>query len=268
MDQAGNALTYGGVSWSAPALVDSGNRLVAVSCASSSFCNATDNHGQALTYNGTWMPTMITGNDNVPGVSCPTTSFCAAVDSEGNAILSNGSTWSAATLIDSGNGSFASVSCSGASFCAAVDVSGNALTFNGTSWSLPSMVDSSNTFTSVSCPSSSFCMAVDFEGYAVTYAPSSENGFRITSTSPLPAATRGHLYTDTLHAIGGYTPYKWKSIGRLPRGLRLHPTGILSGTPKAGDAPGTYTFTARAKTHRSRAHHVEITTMSFSITLS
>ena len=270
VDEENNALVYDGSTWSSPTSIDSaGRQLTAVSCATASFCVATDNNQDVIVYDGAWQPaTQISGAIGFRGVSCPTASFCAAVDSAGDVTFYNGSTWSTASLIDGSNRALASVSCANASFCAAVDVAGNALTFDGTSWSSPTMVDSSNTFTTVSCPSSSFCAAVDSEGYVVTYVPSQLSGFHITTSSPLPAATRGHAYSDTLHATGGRAPYRWKRIGHLPRGLKLHPSGVLSGTPQSSDTPGTYTYTARAKTHRARHHPAQSTTMIFTITLS
>jgi hypothetical protein len=45
---AGNAVTYNGISWSAPATIDPGNELDTVSCFSSSFCAAVDDQGNAL----------------------------------------------------------------------------------------------------------------------------------------------------------------------------------------------------------------------------
>ena len=66
----------------------------------------------------------------------------------------------------------------------------------------------------------------------------------ITTASPLPSATEGKLYSQTLTASGGKAPYTWSMVGgTMPGGLNLNPTtGILSGTPKAS---GSYSFTLR-----------------------
>jgi large repetitive protein len=54
----------------------------------------------------------------------------------------------------------------------------------------------------------------------------------ITTTSPLPAGSVGTLYSQTLTASGGVTPYTWTLVsGALPAGLSLTTTGVLSGTP-------------------------------------
>ena len=56
----------------------------------------------------------------------------------------------------------------------------------------------------------------------------------------LPSVARGQAYSVQLNATGGTGPYKWKKAGKLPKGLKLSKTGLLSGTPSAKLAPGTY----------------------------
>jgi len=92
--------------------------------------------------------------------------------------------------------------------------------------------------------------------------------FKITTTS-VPDATVGETYSDLLQATGGATPYKWKrSSGSLPKGLKLHSNGTLSGTPKAKDVPGTFTFTAEATTHKSKGDPKVTATQSLTLTLN
>jgi hypothetical protein len=167
-DTGGNVLTYDGTTWSAPNNVDS-ELLISVSCTSASFCVAIDSGGgNVLTYDGSTWSGATNIGTNLYSVSCPSASFCAVVDGQGNAYTYDGSTWSAPTSIDSG-ADLLSVSCPSASFCAAVDTSGNVLTYDGSTWSAPTNIDST-VLQSVSCPSSSFCAAVDNNGYALTYS--------------------------------------------------------------------------------------------------
>ena len=63
----------------------------------------------------------------------------------------------------------------------------------------------------------------------------------ITTTS-LPVAVRNSAYSQTLIAGGGTPPYIWSYNGRLPPGLRLYASGVLSGTPTT---LSSWSFTVR-----------------------
>ena len=65
----------------------------------------------------------------------------------------------------------------------------------------------------------------------------------ITSTSPLPAATFGAVYSQTLTATGDATITWAVTSGSLPAGLSLSSGGVISGTPAAAGA-STATITA------------------------
>ena len=69
--------------------------------------------------------------------------------------------------------------------------------------------------------------------------------FGITSTSPLPDATVGMAYSETLTFGGGVTPVTWAlTMGMLPAGLILDPpTGDITGTPTT---VGSSNFTVEA----------------------
>jgi hypothetical protein len=65
----------------------------------------------------------------------------------------------------------------------------------------------------------------------------------VITTTAIPSATDGVLYSFQLEASGGTAPYTWTVTGgSLPVGLTLSPTGVLSGT--ANSYPETYDFTA------------------------
>lgn len=57
----------------------------------------------------------------------------------------------------------------------------------------------------------------------------------ITTGSPLPSSVVSNIYSVTLSATGGETPYTWAVVsGNLPAGLTLSPTtGRIDGTPTA-----------------------------------
>jgi hypothetical protein len=63
----------------------------------------------------------------------------------------------------------------------------------------------------------------------------------ISTASPLPNATAGSAYSQTLAVTGGTAPYTWSvPQGGLQSGLTLSAAGVLSGTPTQG---GTSSFT-------------------------
>ena len=65
----------------------------------------------------------------------------------------------------------------------------------------------------------------------------------ITTNSPLPNATAGLIYSQTLAATGGTPPYKWSvSSGTLPAGLSLSTSGAITGTPLVA---GSNSFTVQ-----------------------
>jgi hypothetical protein len=73
---------FNGSAWSPPADVDGSHTLNSVSCASRSFCVAVDQQGDALTFNGrSWSaPARIAGpNGELVSVSCAARAFCVAV---------------------------------------------------------------------------------------------------------------------------------------------------------------------------------------------
>ena len=63
------------------------------------------------------------------------------------------------------------------------------------------------------------------------------------STSSIPSGTRSSAYNTMLYAINGVSPYSWSIFsGRLPDGLTLGASGVISGTPSEG---GDFSFTVR-----------------------
>jgi hypothetical protein len=84
----------------------------------------------------------------------------------------------------------------------------------------------------------------DSGGHTATKALSIAIGAAVTiTTSSLPDGVAGVMYSQTLAAGGGTTPYTWSiTSGSLPAGLTLSSAGVVSGTPTAA---GSSTFTVQ-----------------------
>ena len=100
VDDQGNALSFGGSTWTKPAAVDPGASITSVSCPSILSCYAVDNYGNEISFNGTaWSTTKQIIHDaiSLSSISCPVTTFCAAVGTSlsdpGNVVIFNGTSW-------------------------------------------------------------------------------------------------------------------------------------------------------------------------------
>jgi uncharacterized repeat protein (TIGR03803 family) len=79
--------------------------------------------------------------------------------------------------------------------------------------------------------------------FRLTLGPGPASGSLAVSTTSLPKGTNGIVYSQTLMASGGQTPYKWtNSLGTLPKGLTLATNGVISGTPMTN---GMFNFTVK-----------------------
>ena len=152
--------------------------LTDVSCASPTFCAATDTAGSVALFNGSkWTvpaTTLTAPGVALVSVSCTSPRFCMAVDDQNGEYGSgvyvwNGQYWSTTPL--PGN-YLTSVSCTSPTFCMAL---GNLNTgvfaslWNGHSWGTQTQVDSPAADVAVSCASTTFCAAVDGNGDAMTF---------------------------------------------------------------------------------------------------
>src|SRR5665213_666047 len=80
------------------------------------------------------------------------------------------------------------------------------------------------------------------------------------STTALPSATVGTVYSQALAASGGTSPYTWKvSAGNLPAGLSLSTDGLITGPPTVrGKATVTVTVTDAASATGSRVFSLPV----------
>jgi hypothetical protein len=146
-----------------------------VSCATSTFCIAVDELGNAFTYDGSAWSKATALDPGVAaflfGISCPTTTFCVAIDASGNEYSFNGTTWTPPASVDTAGQPY-TISCTVSHFCLMGDLSGNVATFDGATWSATSNVDpvsqAGTGLTSVSCADAADCVALDWEGNALT----------------------------------------------------------------------------------------------------
>ncbi len=92
------------------------------------------------------------------------------------------------------------------------------------------------------------------------------SGFQVVTTA-LPAGTVKVKYSATLAATGGNPPYRWRVLsGRLPNGLHLKASGVISGKPRV---EGTFTFTVKVLDHKTKTkpHTQRTATGEVSITI-
>jgi hypothetical protein len=147
-----------------------------VSCASTSFCLATDAYGHVDTWDGTsWSAgPAVTGFSNVGSISCLSADFCEAVgegSSGPTAAVWNGTSWADQATPGPVSTAFSGVSCTTASSCEAVgEVNENgqestlAESWDGSAWAVQSTPNPSATqgsqLSGVSCTSATSCTAV------------------------------------------------------------------------------------------------------------
>lgn len=158
---------FDGHSWSSQRTVSTGkisDRVLDVSCATTSYCVAVNWNGKILIYNGTrWVTLSPAGPPGLISVSCVSPTFCLAVSDTGSSLVIHGDTWSRLTKISSLGAAVAySVSCASTKECIAIGLSGQAATWHDGSWSKAHTVfaGSYGASVSVSCVATQ-CMAID-----------------------------------------------------------------------------------------------------------
>jgi hypothetical protein len=158
---------YSAGAWSSPqSIVTKDAGLTGVSCASSTFCVAVTESGDALTYEGkSWSPpTVVFPHGGLDAIACPARSICWALDDTCEASSFNGQKWSAPQAVDNDanavRGTATFLSCPSAAFCLSVDARGDVITYNGNAWSQPKVVPKLAKASAVSCSRANTCVAV------------------------------------------------------------------------------------------------------------
>jgi hypothetical protein len=181
--------TYDGTSWGPTLPVNElDHGISAVSCATETFCVATDEGGDAFVLDRhSWSaPTRLATLGE--SLSCPIAEFCVAVAGT-DAFIYNGSGWTASVVPSAQE--LSNVSCSSATFCLATDNQGPAFEYDGTSWTSVAAPFPAP----ISCVSPTFCASVTgaiFDGIAWSVPLSVEyDGVSCVSTTFCMAATAG-----------------------------------------------------------------------------
>ncbi len=167
---------YNGHSWTSQKTVSTGkmnDRVLDVSCATTSHCVAVNWDGKILIYDGSrWATLSKVGPSGLISVSCPSVSFCLAVSDRGSSIVIRGNTWTDATKIPSLAAAFVySVSCASTKECVAIGLDGHAAPWHAGHWSKAHTVFVGQFFSgvSVSCAPHQQCLAIDSKDQSSLY---------------------------------------------------------------------------------------------------
>jgi hypothetical protein len=213
VDLAGAVADLTGGTWTRTAGVDTNDYFRAVECPRSACIAIDQFGYAFERTAGTWTSgtLMDQSTGGLQSISCPTTTFCAATDEAGNVLTYNGTVWSAPRTIEV-RAVFAVVSCSSAHFCAAVGSQPNPAdtgnmgaiaTFDGTSWTLR---PTDQPLHSLSCASDGSCVALGWSDDYVTEADGTWSadlagpnnlGAAVSCVSQSFCATPNYVYDGT-----------------------------------------------------------------------
>jgi photosystem II stability/assembly factor-like uncharacterized protein len=256
--------TDGGTDWSTEPIPSGISETRALTCpttASDSTCYTIDGDDPAtfgVTTDGGSSWTLVASPSPTGGltsITCPSASTClASTFAQVLSTTDGGSTWVTQTVrpAKKANAVLEGMSCPSVQDCDVVGVVNTNLGFvavtddGGTTWKSVPMPTESQAFAflQATCPAVNECFAIAGGGnvsYILSTIP-----VQIATTS-LPPATRNTSYSVQLQASGGLQPYHWKKLSALPKGLSLSSDGVVSGTPKSTDAPGTYSISVSVK---------------------
>lgn len=173
--------------WATPASIDGapsspdGDRLLDVSCPSTTFCAAVDGDGNVLIATapatGPWTRTAIAPR-SLTGIDCPTTSLCVATDSGGHVVTSTNPTGGAAAWTSAdvdGGRRLTAIDCATPTLCIALDAGGWVVTSTdptggAAAWTA-TQFNANFAYTSVACPSTTACVLADGANVYTTTNP-------------------------------------------------------------------------------------------------
>jgi hypothetical protein len=217
----------------------------AVSCPTSTFCEAVSLYGTVFTYDGSaWKRTSQLGAVQGiprPHVVCQTSTWCEASIGTSDIYHYDGASWAAipVTTGHSDDG-ITALACAARSFCAAGTDTGYAYIFNGTTWSGGTQIDQGFdredpvSISSISCPSSAFCAAGDTYDNVTTYNGttwSAPTNIVRPDFGPMTVACPSSTYCLAVTASAGLIRFdgtSWTAFDDVPSSLV--PRGVVCPT--------------------------------------
>jgi hypothetical protein len=223
--QTGEVITGRSGVWSSPAPIEpDGGGIQALSCTSSTFCEAVDYAGQALSFNGSaWsQPGSVYTAGTVAALSCASRSFCLAGDDLGNVAAFGAAGWGAPTALSATNTQVTAVACAATGSCVA-GVGSTLTTLSRGRWSKPTRVHGAG-ITAVSCASKSLCLAL---AGGVIAGPRKWRrvSAKLTGRDQI-AVSCGRSTCVVLDAGGAVVRLAggtWRSLGAVPGGRPFRP---------------------------------------------
>ena len=161
-----SAYVYAGGHWTATK--PSGSAMLHVSCASPTFCVATDDAGGVSEYNGkTWTEAGDLGGGGFPAdddVSCVSAAFCVLATDKDSVWEWNGKSWEQTVAALNGATGRLEVSCVSSTWCLAVGGGGQVYRYDGSSWTAAGGAGTSATHGNLVCTSQTFCLIGENSG--------------------------------------------------------------------------------------------------------
>ena len=145
-----------------------GSAITAISCSSSTYCQAVTDSGLGVAFDGTaWTASTIEANDHMRNVSCASTMFCAASDYSGRVTYNYGDGWSKPKHVVSDD--VQALSCISRTFCMALGYDAKSYVFNGKTWTGAGSTGAFDDDPHVSCSAKTLCVATDSGSTASVY---------------------------------------------------------------------------------------------------
>lgn len=149
--------------WKRATIIDSGQPLVSVSCASVSFCIAADANGSFFAFDGTrWsLQQALPAAAGVVSLACASPTSCLAVTGITRDLFAfDGTQWTEQTPIPGVTANLTGISCAASDWCGVSDAHGRVAVLDAHGWgSWHTATGEPRTAAHVQCPVASYCIA-------------------------------------------------------------------------------------------------------------